>query len=191
MKKLILSGLFISILILRLYCPLQAEGSTNAQPPAEKASAEKAPAREPYYDSRHPDPSRSLNNYTVRLMAEFGLGNMVSFYALVKTFFVYTGLGIGYTYWSYSGDNTSLTIVEPYGVIIYPVNFFLLRLRVGRSYISEEYYGYKGNTWEISPDVLLKLRWQNIYVGIGLPVIMGPEGTGVAFSIGAGLTLTF
>ncbi len=139
-----------------------------------------------------PDPSLTLANYDFRLMGEFGLGNIASVYAVYKLFYIiYTGLGVGYSFYNDDATDTSIQIIEPSLVVIYPIDFFLIRVRAGQAFVSEKKYGLTASTIVISPDILLKLKFQNIYIGVGLPIIIGKEGTGVAFSIGAGCTLTF
>ena len=124
-------------------------------------------------------------------MGVFGLGNIVSIYAAFKTGIVYTGLGAGFLYYKSEADDTSISVLEPVVMVMTkPLKkVLILRVRVGLDIIFEKRYGLRAYTATISPDVLL--IWKGIYAGISIPVIIGKEGAGLAFSIGAGYMFSF
>ncbi len=175
--------------------PTQVRSITNQEPidvlPGNRGSTVSTQSNAEEKIEWH-DAALTLANYDFRLMGEFGLGNIASVYGVYKLFYIiYMGLGVGYSFYSDDATDTSIQIIEPSLVIIYPIDFFLIRVRAGQAFAFEKKYGLKASTTVISPDILLKLRFQNIYIGVGLPIIIGKEGTGVAFSIGAGYTLIF
>ncbi len=135
------------------------------------------------------------NNTTIKskskiaLMGEFGLGNVVSLYGAYDLGSLFIGAGIGYYYYDDDENETSISVFEPAILVMKQFdiskykNLILTRIRVGIDLISEERFGLSGQTYCISPDVMIQLK--GIFAGIGLHVIIGKKGNSVVLSIGA------
>lgn len=117
-------------------------------------------------------------------MAEFGLGNLLSLYGAIKISRFFIGTGAGYLYYDDEEYDTSTHIFEPAILIAMPYRYFQFRLKAGICFAKEKEYNIKKNAFSFSPEALILIK--NIYAGIGLPVIIGKEGAGISFSLGAG-----
>jgi len=122
-------------------------------------------------------------------MGEFGLGNILSAYASYELFGIYLGAGCGYLFFKDELNNTSINVIEPGLIFLKPINYFLLRIRVGRNYINEEMYGIRSQSTSITPDFLVK--WKELYAGVSIPIVMGKEGKSASLSVGAGYLYSF
>ena len=128
-------------------------------------------------------------------MGEFGLGNVVSLYGAYDLGPLFIGTGIGYYFYDDDENETSISVFEPAILVMKQFdiskynNLIIARIRVGVDLISEKRFGLRDQTYCISPDIMVQLK--GIYAGIGLPIIIGKEGTSMVFSIGAGYRYMF
>ncbi len=129
----------------------------------------------------------------IALMGEFGLGNVFSFYGTYKLNtglnigefdMIHVGAGGGYLFYNDKDNDTSINVIGPCIAIMTKNDTMIFRIRTGIDFISEKRFGFKATTTRISPDVMVLLK--GLYAGMSLPIIIGKEGTGVAFAIGVG-----
>ncbi len=134
------------------------------------------------------------NNHQIVVMGEFGLGNIIGLYGAYRFNLplldkIYIGIGGSYLYYGDENNETSINVFEPSVVIVKEIDMMIFRIRTGIDFISEDRFGFTGTAIRISPDVMVK--YKGVYAGISLPVIIGDEGTGVAFAVGAGYKYLF
>ena len=164
------------------------------------ALLETEPAAEPVVEpviidakKETPDTSDEKDTHKIAVMGEFGLGNVGSLYGVygfsLFSTELYIGAGVGYYFYNDKDNDTSINIIEPALVFMKEIQMLVFRIRTGIGFINEERFGFTGSIITISPDVMVQLK--GIYAGISMPVLIGDEGTGVAFSIGAGYKYIF